>query len=82
MKRLALYPFRVVWRATARLREDLDVRLNVWFYQRIAPRVKVLATESSPGVEGLTRELARLQMRVDELEAVLESRMGETAKAG
>lgn len=83
MKRLLLAPFKLLWRATAPARESSDARLNMWFYSRIAPRVKALAAESTPGLDALVRELVRLQHRVDELEAKLAAAgLEERAKAG
>ena len=76
MKRLlrsAFAPFRMLFES--------------WFFSRVAPRARSISGDIVPGLDGLLRELTRLQDRIDGLElALAEQRSAkldaERARAG
>lgn len=58
-----------------------------WMFSRVAPRARSISGDIIPGLDGLLRELTRLQDRIDALESAIanrnaESRDSERAKAG
>lgn len=55
----------------------VDRRVHAWFLARILPKVRLRASEATPALEGLVREVARLQRRVDALEAAIADRQDE-----
>jgi hypothetical protein len=80
LKRFALFPFRMVWSWTGVVRDRairrLDQRLNVALGVALSEYVGQLADISSRNqisidlcLESVLRELARLQVRLDELSA-------------
>ena len=58
-----------------------------WFFSRVAPRARAISGDIVPGLDGLLRELTRLQDRIDTLEVVLAQQRvatqdAERARAG
>jgi len=61
--------------------------LDSWMFSRVAPRSRSLSGDVVPGLDGLLRELTRLQDRIDALETAIAARRAdgrdtERAKAG
>ena len=76
MKKLIKAAFRPIFRP-----------LDSWMFSRVAPRAKSISGEIVPGLDGLLRELTRLQDRIDSLESAIAARRAdgrdtERAKAG
>ena len=71
MKRLLKAILRPVWRLTGPIRRPIAGRIESWFFLRIEPRARKLSGEIVPGLDGLLRELERLQGQIDALHAAL-----------
>ena len=87
MKRVLKFLLRPIWRASGPLRRETDRRIELWFSRTIEPKARQYAAEFTPGIDGLLRELVRLQQHVDELQATIDAMTvveatSERAKAG
>lgn len=85
MKRVLKFVLRPAWRATASLRREADRRFEAWFTRAIEPKARQYAAEFTPGIDGLLREIVRLQEEVDSLQATIEALSANAeprAKAG
>ena len=82
MKRVLKLLLRPIWRISAPLRSEADRRIELWFTRAIEPKARRYAAEFTPGIDGLLRELVRLQERVDELQAAVDALSVADASAG
>lgn len=88
MKKLIKVPFQILWKASARVRRPLLRRIDDRFFSCIEPRARKLSAEIVPGLDGLLREMERLQTELDRLQDALVSAQSlapfnrDQAKAG
>lgn len=87
MKRVLKFFLRPFWRISKPLRCEADRRIELWFSRALEPKARQYAAEFTPGVDGLLRELVRLQEQVDTLQATIDAMtavedVSERAKAG
>ena len=68
--KLAIMPF---WKASAFIRRPLVRRIDDRFFSQIEPRARKLSAEVVPGLDGLLREMERLQTELDRLQNALAS---------
>jgi hypothetical protein len=80
MKRLLKFFLLPIWRASGPIRVEADRRIESWFRRTMEPKARQYAAEFSPGIDGMLRELMRLQEQVDALQATIDAmRVGEDA---
>jgi len=82
MKRVLKLLLRPIWRASAPLRIEADRRIELWYTRAIEPKARRYAAEFTPGIDGLLRELVRLQEQVDALQATIDAMVVEDASTG
>lgn len=86
MKRTVKAILRPLWRLAGPIRRPIAGRVESWFFGRIEPRVRRLSGEIVPGLDGLLRELERLQAQIDALHEALAAahaeKAADRAKAG
>ena len=82
MKRVLKAALRPIWRLAGPIRRPIARRIEDWFFLRVEPRARKLSGEIVPGLDGLLRELVRLQSELDRLQdALADARSGAPADA-
>jgi hypothetical protein len=71
MKKALKAVLRPFWRLSGPIRRPVARRIEDWFFLRVEPRARKLSGEIVPGLDGLLRELARLQSELDRLQDAL-----------
>ncbi len=66
--KIALRPF---WNLAAPIRRPIARKIEDWFFAQIEPRARKLSAEIVPGLDGLLREMERLQFEIDRLQNAL-----------
>lgn len=67
-------------RLLAPLTDEVHRRVHAWLSAKVEAKARAIATESTPSLEGLVREIVWLQHRVDELEAALVAQHDESRR--
>lgn len=73
MNKLVKAVLRLFWNASALVRRPIARKIDAWFFARIEPRARKLSSEIVPGLDGLLREMERLQTELDRLQNAIVS---------
>ena len=71
MKKAIKTVLRPFWTLSAPIRRPIARKIEDWFFARIEPRARKLSAEIVPGLDGLLREMERLQVEIDRLQNAL-----------